>query len=705
MNFKFPFNLDDIPKHPGVRSSFDAADKSRFDEPDQMEELLRQTGDRLSQSLRDIESDPDVFAFLFDFILVLCEKESTSSLQKSLAELLTNLNSLLIPEFRKFKLEAFSMLHQDQVVAPIVDDPVLLENAGEHEEAVRELRENQRFRDLAEVAKKCLALTMLYISKGLKYKRKDISSKHKLGRAKKSLLNGFERLFSTLHKMVRDGPFLAVVDVTEDKYMVKHFLNTLGRLLVSNLMERKLFSLNLLELFAIVTRHQYFDKNSLMRNVILALEHENQNIRKFIVKLLRSFLRKKDERQVTIIVDLSQTIMNNLVNKKNFTPESQFAKNCKSLYTELAEHHPHFFYHNYVIFRNFYASDSYFFRNIANEITFHVIQFLHEKKLRASYFPGRPSGNQPEPDRAAKLEEIKLSFLDLILARLNDKTVYTRSNTLIIISRILKNQLLDHAYVYIVFDMITQRAVDVSYNVRKRCLVLIQEFLIYMKDIMRTPARGTILKLLRKEQMARQKKFRRRNRRRAIDQNAKQSRPSREASDEESAIEISELEKELLRHMEVYESLKKNLTMLPKSLFSKNYPNECIESLRIVNLLHILDSEDSFHLWKMAFGLVWVKEPMLKQELLKIFHKTYIDASEPEMVVADLVRLAQKLNFNERLSFEEIIRQLLIQEKVFRSGEVDSEAPFESRAQSQSHVGAEGASKRKRRNAAKDDFM
>jgi hypothetical protein len=315
------------------------------------------------------------------------------------------------------------------------------------------------------------------------------------------MLNEFDNLFQILYKMVKNGSFISIANSTGDKYMVKHLLNTLGRLLVSNLMERKLFSFNLLELYSMITRQKYFDKKTLMRNIIMALEHDNVQIKKFIVRLLKSFLKKKEERQVNLIVEFSETIMNNLINKKNFTPEGQFAKNCKFLYMELAEQHPSFFYHNYIIFRNFYASDSYFFRNIANEITFFIIEYIHGKKERASYFENRRSGSSvKEGERVEKLEGIKLSFLDLILARLNDKTVYTRTNTLYIISKLLKNKLLEGDYVFLVFELVLQRNVDVSYNVRRKCLILIQEFLIYFKDILELPSRGTIMKLLKKEQ-------------------------------------------------------------------------------------------------------------------------------------------------------------------------------------------------------------
>jgi predicted nucleic-acid-binding protein len=173
---------------------------------------------------------------------------------------------------------------------------------------------------------------------------------------------------------------------------------------------------------------------------------------------------------------------------------------------------------------------------------------------------------------------------------------------------------------------------------------------------------------------------------------------------EEDKSDLTDMEIELLRHLEVYDSIHKNLKMLKKSLFSKNYPNECIESLRIINLLRILEAKDSFSLWKKSFGLIWVKEPMLKQELLKIFHKTYIDGSEPELVVIELVKLAQKLNFNERLSFEEIIRQLLIQEKVFKNGE--DVTINQSNIYSQSMIEFDGnTSKKKKKTNFKDEFM
>ena len=95
---------------------------------------------------------------------------------------------------------------------------------------------------------------------------------------------------------------------------------------------------------------------------------------------------------------------------------------------------------------------------------------------------------------------------------------------------------------------------------------------------------------------------------------------------------------------------------------------------------------------------------MLKQELLKIFHKAYIDASEPEMVVMELVDLAMKLNYDERLSFEEIIRQLLIQEKVFKNGDNISKSSSNVYSQKISEVD-DVSSKKSKKSTLKDDFM
>ena len=506
MEFEFPFNLDDTPKQPSIRHLFDSFDRSIFEEQNNIEKILHDIDERLSQNFNAIEDDSEIFVFLFNLILYISEKTNTNKLQRTLAKLLSNVNSLLIPEFFKFNIDIFSMNNQDKIQNSTISDPVLQENADKVLGVEEELGNNPEFKQLARVSKKFHALTMLYFLKGLRYKRKDISNNKSKLKSGKNLLNGFDDLFQILYKMVKNGSFLAIANTTGDKYMVKHLLNTLGRLLVSNLMERKLFCFNLLELYSMITRHKYFDKNTIMRDIIMALENDNAQIRKFIVKLLKSFLKKKEERQISLIVEFSETIMNNLIKKKNFTPEGQFAKNCKILYIELAQHHPAFFYHNYIIFRNFYASDSYFFRNIANEITFFIIKFIHEKKERASYFENRRSGSSSEVDRVAKLNDIKLGFLDLILGRLEDKTVYTRSNTLYIISKLLKNRLLEGDYIFLVFDLISKKNVDISYNVRRRCLILIQEFLIYFKDILELPSRGTIYKLLENENQKKKRK-------------------------------------------------------------------------------------------------------------------------------------------------------------------------------------------------------
>jgi hypothetical protein len=117
----------------------------------------------------------------------------------------------------------------------------------------------------------------------------------------------------------------------------------------------------------------------------------------------------------------------------------------------------------------------------------------------------------------------------------------------------------------------------------------------------------------------------------------------------------------------------------------------------------MFETKESFSLWKKSFGLVWVKEPMLKQELLKIFHKNYIDGTEPEMVVMELVNLAGKLNFNERLSYEEIIRQLLIQEKVFKNGE--GVPAIDSNVYSQNTMEFDGHNVKKKKKVPTNDFM
>ena len=162
------------------------------------------------------------------------------------------------------------------------------------------------------------------------------------------------------------------------------------------------------------------------------------------------------------------------------------------------------------------------------------------------------------------------------------------------------------------------------------------------------------------------------------------------------------MEKELTRVLQVYDSIEEGLAFLKTSLFSKNYTNECIESLRVVNLLGMLETKGAFELWKKAFGLIWVKEPLLKQELLKIFHKIYVDASEPEMVVSELIDLALKLDFHQKLSFEEILRQLLVQEKEFRYGEKTEKY---TSSENQAAIDFRNNPGNRKKNQFRDEFM
>jgi hypothetical protein len=65
--------------------------------------------------------------------------------------------------------------------------------------------------------------------------------------------------------------------------------------------------------------------------------------------------------------------------------------------------------------------------------------------------------------------------------------------------------------------------------------------------------------------------------------------------------------------------------------------------------------------------------------------------------------LALKLDFNEKLSFEEIIRQLLIQEKVFKSGNINEGYSTESQRRNLSKY--KGEHKRLKKQDVKDDFV
>lgn len=496
--FDFPFNLEDLPKQMSLRENFQKFDKSQFEELEHLEELVQEIEDSVNLNVRTLESNPESFVFLYNLILFISDNDSTSPLRKSVVGILINVQQQLIPEFQKFNLEPFSITKQDSVLTTEGEAPPQCQDAGT---PLERLRADGDCRELVQVTKKVLALSMIFILKGLKFQKKDLSGVKKKKRAIWGVLKQFEDLFGVMYKMTKNGVLLAIVELTDDRFMIKHFMNTMGRFVVSNLVEKPIISLYLLEIFVLVTRHRFFDKNTFLRNVVAALEHESQDIVKFTIKLLRTFLKKKNGAQLNLVVDFSETVMHSLTKKKTFIPEGQFAKNCRLMYSELAECHPAFFYKHYSIFKNFYASDSYFFRNIANEITFFIIEYIDSKMQRASYLQSRRSGS--DKDQLGQLDSVKEKYLDLILLRLEDKTVYTRTNTLGIISKILKKQILDPEKVYEVFRIVTQKTMDVSYNVRRKTLVLIQEFLIYIKDVLQLPPRSRVVAMLAKEQKAR----------------------------------------------------------------------------------------------------------------------------------------------------------------------------------------------------------
>ena len=627
-----------------------------------------------------------------------------------------------------------------------VENPVLQENtSGGIREEIEKLRASEEYLRAVNITKKLLFLVLVYFKKGLRLRKKTMTKRKPRSESYvKAELKGFEELFNVIHQMAKRGILGLMVEVNSDAMVIRHCIFLLTQIINSNLIERKLIMFEMFELFNSFVGHDLFEPKGLLSSMLLTMEADYQHSIKFLGKLFKYFLDSNRSDNVRLLVSFSQSLMNSVVNTKHFSPDGQLAKNCRSLYEDLSAAAPEFFFRNFKIFKNFFASDYYIFRNIANSVVFEVILFLDktvkilnvnnveavrrllDETTNEGMEEGNPRQGEIGPDLGSarrsvrseavqrtskRIQELMVSYLELILIRLNDKAVYTRSHTLKTISKTLKSNFFSKQVYICVFELVTKRTRDAKFNVRKRALIMVQEFLVFFRDRLEVPGYKRLRQMMDEERKKRLSG--RRGMRDEVERRSQQTRrvvegeigkdeaekgleemneneleardivaPLNEQTgndNEEKGETMTKLELELSLNLEIYEIIKKDLSQLEENLFSKNYSQECIQTLRIVNLMLMMEVKHSARLWRKSLSLVWVKDPLVKQELLKIFHKLYIDGCIPELVVKMFIGFRMKLDVCTRASFDEIIKQLLIQERVFRNDQMpenESVAPL-----------------------------
>lgn len=105
-------------------------------------------------------------------------------------------------------------------------------------------------------------------------------------------------------------------------------------------------------------------------------------------------------------------------------------------------------------------------------------------------------------------------------------------------------------------------------------------------------------------------------------------------------------------------AMSRALPRLRPLLFS-TAQGDVIDSLRLVHALETVRFAPRFSLLRLAVSLVWARERPIKSELLRVFHAHLIGDLPPEAVISGLAEFYAESDAGEKLSVDEILRQLL----------------------------------------------
>lgn len=384
--------------------------------------------------------------------------------------------------------------------------------------------------------------------------------------------------------------------------------------------------------------------------------------------------------------------------------ESPIYKNSRDFLLELVSKDPLYFYNNFPIFAVLLGCENYHLRTFVCEAMFQSSKFLKDKASSDS-----------------AIQDKILKFFEIVCERSRDKSTYARAAILNCISDFINLEVLDEEALNEIFRIACERIADASSMVRKRALILLQELCLYFKLILpnKNELQRDLMKYERKgfkndvkseadevgfiykskfksarilDELSQESEKIFTNEQRAMDSGSKSKKRFKkrplivdspamqhvnileelasghkrekidikdENQDDEPRLSQNDPHYKKLKLFEyVYSYLENSMSIIRTLVFSRN-SSDMIESLRLVFVLTQMDIEKARSLFLESFKLVWIKEVQIRDELLLIFHRAFINKFPADTVIENLVNVINQSDLNSRISVEEILNLLM----------------------------------------------
>jgi hypothetical protein len=151
-------------------------------------------------------------------------------------------------------------------------------------------------------------------------------------------------------------------------------------------------------------------------------------------------------------------------------------------------------------------------------------------------------------------------------------------------------------------------------------------------------------------------------------------RPFYEGEESNSlTVDLPAVDQQLLKlrfYEKIYQYLHNVLPDIKVLIFSRS-TTDTIESLRLIYIFTQMELKSSRPLFFESFKLIWIKEQQIKDELLRIFHRVFINKYSAEQVIENLISVFNECDLNARVSLEEIVNQLLKRDCDERDGKAN----------------------------------
>lgn len=295
-------------------------------------------------------------------------------------------------------------------------------------------------------------------------------------------------------------------------------------------------------------------KNFELKLINLVYEEEQlvEPISEFITRAYKSPLATLSK----LSTETLAMLVNYILEKTNVNAESQAVKNTKEILCRVAQQIPKAFYVNLSAFMCLYESEAYLLRNALTEILTEIIKSVLTQK--------EETGDDLDNQDAYKKAKIRL--LDKLVKRVNDKNAYSRAHVMKSLVDLCTSNVVPQQYLKVMLQKGCERIKDISANVRKKALELLDKVIrIYYNIFVGNVDSG----FMSSSEIQRQQQF--------------NSEEEEDARRQISAIE--EKARSQLRGIEEYEKLQSDLRIQRRKLESLKTQEE-----HITEYLHMLNS-------------------------------------------------------------------------------------------------------------------